>query len=560
MKIIQALSSKLVYRFAILGWIIQGIYAIFFMAPSTDDGLYLSQSIATFHHWTPGTWIGQHFYPVFFDMATLPFFNGLFYKILYWFGIVPGPYTFRLFIFICLAALFALSIKLITRLTSGLQRNNYLAKNIFLISLAITPFALACWSLRPEVLGLTFLIAALLFFLKASDQKKLYYWAFCGILLGLAAIVHPIMAIIGGMIGLGIFLKLCVEHKFRQLFILIISAAIPCLVFLLWFFIHKDTAIAQLTYRATSVHSTTNHLRGINYIIRNINPFSNDKGLLIGLYSTMFYLPLIPLALLCIILLCCQRLYRYNWKEILRNPLLWLPLASVVSVVFILFNIKMYGPYLLVLSFLLALSIACSLINLAQNKKSSQPSRLKFSIMMPAVLLTLLIVDVNTLAQASKFFLNHKDYYRTSITKKQVIPQLKPNDQLIITGQRLLPPFAKLMMGSTKNNRQVHCTFCAGAGYLAATLWKKEASEYINGLAKQNPKDLVWGVMKQDLYYRNKNKSLCFLLKGYPAPVLLSDGQVIFEDAGNIFYRPKNMRIGKLNESCKQLRSPPKVG
>ena len=556
--LLKCLSSKIVYRFAIFGWIIQGLYAIFFMAPSTDDGSYLIQSLSTFNHWVPGTWIGNHFHPVFFDMPTFPFLNGLFFKLLNLIGITPGIYTFRIFTLACLATLLILSIKFITKLTEKSLQNVYLVKNIFLISLAITPFALACWSVRPEILGLTTLLAALLFFLKASEKEKLIYWGFCGLFLGISAMVHPIMAIIAFVLGLGILLARCIERKFQQLFILIIFAAIPCLIFIVWFWFHKDTAISQLFYRTANVtsHSTNSHLRGIRYIFINMNPFSGDKGLLIGLYSAIFYLPLIPLTLIFIRLLFQQRLHRYSWKETLKNPRLWLPISFLISMMIILFNIKMYGPYLLDLSFLLMLSIACLLTNPVRYKKLTQPNNSKLYHLIPVSLIVLFIVCINTLAQTGKFFLVPNAYYQASTTNKQVMPKLKQNDKLIITGQRLLPAFPKLLIKPNNNKPQLHCVFCAGAGYLPSTLWKNEASDYIyNDLAKQDPKHLVWGVMKQDIFYRNKNKSLCFLLKGFLAPVLLSDGKIVFQDAENIFYRPEKMRIGKLGETCKQLVS-----
>ncbi len=536
--IIQSLSTKTAYRLAFLGWIILALYAIFFMAPSVNDGLYLNQSLATFHHWIPGTWIGNKLYPTFFDMPTFPFINGLFYKLMSIFGIMPGPYTFRLFAVLCVFALLFLMMKLIDKLAPKNQ-NMYFIKTVVLICLALSPFVIACWDLRPEVLGLSLLTASILAFL--TNRSLL-----CGLCLGLAAIMHPLIALYAFMIGLGYLLNLCSERRYKTLLMIIGTALIPCILFAIWFWINSATAIPQLFGRTETIApgGSNSPLRGVHYILRYMNPFSNEDTSLVALYYAIFYWMLIPLIVAFVVLF-----RRQIWKSTLTNIKLWLPIALTLASIIVLFSVQMYGTYLLNITYALILSITCFTLN--RKTRRTEATQKTVPANASVMIAVLLLASFSAWAQATKFLLTNKTYYQANTTRRAVTAKLESEDSLIITGQRLLPPFA--------NTPRVHCVFCAGAGQLPATIWNKESSEYIyNDLAKQDPKHLVWGIMKQDILY-SKDNEICFMLKGFPAAVLLSKGVAVFQDSDNLFYRPAEMWIGKPGQTCQEMAELPSI-
>jgi hypothetical protein len=119
---------------------------------------------------------------------------------------------------------------------------------MFMVILSITPFAQMCWAVRPEVLGVFFILCGLIFYCKwAFCQKKSnVYFLLCAMFLGLSATVSPNSTLVAGVLFFFIIFKNIREGFIFKSFLFSFAASLPVLIVVWWFLAHYPESILQL--------------------------------------------------------------------------------------------------------------------------------------------------------------------------------------------------------------------------------------------------------------------------------------------------------------------------
>ena len=134
------------------------------------------------------------------------------------------------------------------------QTNYLIQSNIFLIILAVTPFAQNCWYVRPDILGLVFIIIGLICYKyqQNSDHNiNILYYA-SALFFGFATTVHLNFILVVSPVIIIILI-----HDFRRnqqclkYFLFLFMFGFPSLVVAWWYYIHYPESVRELIYVLT---------------------------------------------------------------------------------------------------------------------------------------------------------------------------------------------------------------------------------------------------------------------------------------------------------------------
>ncbi len=546
------LGSRLAFRALVAGWAASFVFSFFVLAPNIDDGYYLLPSLEVLRQGVPGIWIGDSFRPVFFILPTFSFLQGLFFEALGLLGVGPGPITYRLFGFLCLAAALTLGLALLARLRAPGTETSHLPQNLFLLTLAVTPFAQVCWVARPEPLALACVTGGLLALTPAPWRETAPgpgAALLAGLLLGVAATVHPIFLGLAGLILAIAGLEALAARRFARLAALAAGAAAAPLALLAWLLANREEAVMQIGHR--SGEAVSRGLEGIDFLLANALPWLGGRGFLVEAYNAAFWAPLLliwPLAAILYVVWLLPRLRRDAGARLIA-PLLPVSIAIV-------FLMKPFYPYFLDVAFLVALTLG---FIAARSGERLAPRGGPIAVG-PAALAGLLLfalAGLHSLAHASKYVLAPKDYFHAPRLHAAVASALGPEERLLVNTARLVPPLADLFVGADGRPAALQPRLVFQVPNRMPPGWREPAGRFLGEtLPAQAPGGLLWGLDRFSVT-QGPGERLCVALPGSAANLMLTGGTRVFEDAKHIFQRPARHELGAAGESCASLLERP---
>jgi hypothetical protein len=120
--------------------------------------------------------------------------------------------------------------------------------SVFLVMLGVSPFLIDALYMRPEPVGLLFIVLAMLAYHGASEGgcKGTGRVAVAGLLLGSAAIMHPTFVVAGGVLGLYMAGNFLYRREFLYAALGTGSALLPIAAAASWFFANGDYAVTTI--------------------------------------------------------------------------------------------------------------------------------------------------------------------------------------------------------------------------------------------------------------------------------------------------------------------------
>ena len=532
------LNKKILTKILIFFWILSAFYSYFFIPPKSDDGgIYLISALSVFNNGIPGVLLQDKIIPTFFVFPTQPFINGIFLKIISFFGFDLNSYNYRILNLISFICLIIITSKIINLLLND-HKYKYLLNSIFLILISITPISNNFYINRPELMGFFLIFLAFYYILlsKKNIPSKKDNYIKISILLGLSFIFHPSSMLLSTAIY-SIFLfyglaKKNLKKKIVSIFFFIMSIS-PLFV---WMIINYDVVFDQLFNRISSDISSNKNIIGTIFfdnlkILLNIKKENTFQYL----YNFIFNFPLFLILIFCSILnliLIFNKKLRVNYKSYEFS-------FFIISIIIILFA-KPAPPYSLTISFFLTFN----LIILISKFKFEFMNNKKINFILSFFLIFLLITPLNPI-----FFHKIKnyitdDYYSLERTRDFYKSIITSNDILVVNNT-LLPIFINEMSDEIKKKRlRKKLYHFYPVMYEPSEKFLELYELDINELLKNDHENLIWGVSKERINKINKN-DYCFLSTSQTS-LRLNNVEKIFEDRYHYILKARKI----INKNC----------
>ena len=532
--LIKNLSSIKVTFFLLLGWFFSIIYSYFYIPPRDDDGIYFYPALTVLNDYPPGFFVDQILIPVFFIFPLQPFLNGIFLSFF-----EPNLYNYNLFNLIFVLPTLILVGFFLKEITSY-SKQDYLAINVFLILISITPFSTNFYVNRPENIGLFFLFLGLFLFTKNYNAKniKILNFIFLHFVLGLSAICHPSFIILTfPIIAYITFILFKSKTSFLIICAFLMAFILPITLFSYWFLINIDTSIDQLFNRANEINPNNNldFLNGLILIFRNTF-FLSEESLIQKFYHSFFMIS-------SFIGIVCFLLTIFNFKKVFSSPSKIILSIITISSFIIILILPSYPPTILVFTFFLTIFLTFFLVKKLDRKNINIQISYKnfiFTFFTTGLMLVFTLLPIFT--HLIKVNLSDKKYFNSQNTNSVVSNNLN-NTKLIITTPQLIPTFASIINKNIKEkNDSFYWIFPGGQRQKPFPKMKKLFSKDIDNILKFNFKNqTIWGISKRDISYYNSN-DVCIKIRGNLFAIFLHDVLMIYEDRDNIFFKPSSFK------------------
>ncbi|MEC9293750.1 MAG: hypothetical protein VYC65_05610, partial [Chloroflexota bacterium] len=230
------MNSKIFIIVGIGAWYLTSVLSFFILAPSNDDGLYITSAMGTALTGRPGFWVGDEFAPSFFLPTAFAYCYGLLLKLTMLSGFDFGALGFRFYQFLFILLVPILSLLMLRRLFKEDYGIRFLA---FITFLSVSYFVQSAASVRPEVLGTVLFISFLLLREKRSKTEVIPTF-----ILGLCGTMHPIFTFLALTIfGVGLIRKYrqCGLNNLRKWAEIVSVFALPFLPLLVYHILHFAT-------------------------------------------------------------------------------------------------------------------------------------------------------------------------------------------------------------------------------------------------------------------------------------------------------------------------------
>jgi len=325
---IELLNSRSIALYFLGLWMAIIVSSIWWLSPASDDGYYLHQIFSFVEFGTIGLFHIETFYKTFLGFPGYPTVQGLFFVVWDVVGLPINIYTYKSFQIATTALLVLLSTRLIfeivedqnAQINSPYRTTSAWGRiSVMLVTLGASPFLIDTLYLRPESLGLLFVVTGILAFRRAlSPTRRQTIWiAIGGVSVGAAATTHPSFLVAGGVLGLfmvGYFLR---RKKWLFASLGIGFAILPILGEISWFLANGDYAVGTLWAHVSD--RTTAFGGSIQTVVSMIlRPLSEPT-----LGSLFFAGPLLVLSLLVVVVVTLMgwrlvgvargRLHLGNW-------------------------------------------------------------------------------------------------------------------------------------------------------------------------------------------------------------------------------------------------------
>jgi hypothetical protein len=527
--IINILSSKRLTILVLLSWLLTIFFALWYVHPRVDDGIYLIPAISTFQINFPGVNFSNSIEPVFFILPTQPYLHGIFLKLFDFFFIDINLNTYRIFNYLCVMTLFYVVYKLFSNVFINTKYKIF-SFNLSLVLLGFSQFSLQFYINRPEIPGLIFLMLGIYYFVKLmkNNKKRKFNTSIFSFSLGISSIFHPNLSILSILI-LG-YCSYLIISNFGIIYLkYLASFFMPIFILLIWFLENVDAVQGQLFNRVQEVSSFS--MPSINNILSTI---AGDKSLPLvhNLYLAAYMLTLL-ISLLVLIFYIYKGL-KADKKDSIEKVFIMLG----ISILIILIIMQPFRPYYLLVSFLSVISISffitkhLSFVNYvksANQEEDSRSSSARSFLFIPLILLPLSF----PISHTAKISLSNEVYDNHHNTISVLEKYLIEDSHFFITSAQLLPIFTSSIVSDFKTNmRKIHWYFpvADSPGPRFKKLFQDDiSSDY------QLMSNAIWGALNRTVVFNDSKSIACLRLKGEVSMINLYNPVTIFKDRNNIF-------------------------
>ncbi len=220
--------------------------SIWYLAPGSDDGAFISQALGFLNFGDLGILYVDRFQRFYINLPGYSFTQSVFYLIWDSVGLPINFFTYKIFHLLVVSVLIATSVTLLKRTSGDNSQLGFLRANVFLILLPVTPFVIDVLSPRPEAFGLATLAGGMLCAQAADAKSKsldTVYYASAAFLFGSAMTTHPMFVVVGGGCCLAFAWWLLQQKRYSTLAISIACALIPISAMAAWFAWHAPESI-----------------------------------------------------------------------------------------------------------------------------------------------------------------------------------------------------------------------------------------------------------------------------------------------------------------------------
>ena len=533
--IIEVLASRRTFFFLIFTWLLVIIFSNIVLPPAPDDGWYLVVSMGFLYKFQIGQYAGDEFRLVFYQLPTFQVIQGLFYYLMSLLHIAINCYTYRLFKMLLIIMLLLATFYLIKIIKQRSNKNYLIYCNMFMVILSITPFAQMCWAVRPEVLGVFFILCGLIFYCKWEfcQKKSNVYFLLCAIFLGLSMTVIPHITFVAGILTFFIIFKNIREGFIFKSFLFSFVAFLPVLIVVWWFLAHYPESILQ--FMCSVANRKPEFMDGFKTLFRHafmLGGMSTSVKIVYAIYW-------IPLLLL---LVAVPKLVLENKKMYKQNIVYLLSGALYFSIILHLSIVAGVDTYFTIISFFTVLLFTI-------NLKLERTILKKMSInrgLLPVLLISLMLtISSYSIVHSIKFLFSEKQYYYAPKTRSAVFKQLKSDDILFLNGGILVPPFVELFGMQLRGVSDIR-VYEVTPVYFSFNPEKGDRF-LINKLTHILPEKTIWGTEKSYLIYNNGNSKIKMILHKYKPRGLkyvdFNNIEIVYEDKDYIFFRPKSISV-----------------
>ena len=534
--IIEVLASKRTFYFLIFTWIFVIIFSNIILPPAPDDGWYFVVSMGFLYKFQIGQYAGDEFRLMFTQLPTFLVIQGLFYYLMSLLHISLNYYTYRLFKMLLILMLLLATFYLIKIIKQRSNKNYLIYCNMFMVILSITPFAQMCWAVRPEVLGVFFILCGLIFYCKWEfcQKKSNVYFLLCAIFLGLSMTVIPPITFVAGILTFFIIFKNIREGFIFKSFLFSLVAFLPALIVVGWFLVHYPESILQ--FRDAIGTKPPMFADGFKTLFEHVFMLGG-KSTLIEIVYLFYWLPLLFL------LVAVPKLVLKNKKMYKQNTVYFLSVALYFAIVLHLSIIAGTGTYFTIISFFTVLLFTINLKLESTILKKMSINRGLLTVLLISLMLT---ISSYSIVHSIKFLFFEKQYYHVPKTRSAVLDQLKSGDTLFLNNGMLIPPFFAELIGMQFRGISDIKIYQVMPLYFSLNPEKGDRF-LINKLTHILPEKTIWGTEKVSLIYSNGNSKVKMRLHKWKAGGLkyvnFENIEIVYENIDFIFFRPKSISV-----------------
>jgi hypothetical protein len=534
--IIEVLASKRTFYFLIFTWIFVIIFLNIILPPAPDDGWYSLISLGVLYKSQIGQYSGDEFIPSFVQLPTFMVLQGLFYHLMSLLHIAINFYTYRLFKILLIIMLLLATFYLIKIVKQRSNKNYLIYCNVFMVILSITPFAQMCWAVRPEVLGVFFILCGLIFYCKWEfcQKKSNVYFLLCAIFLGLSMTVIPPITFVAGILTFFIIFKNIREGFIFKSFLFSLVAFLPALIVVGWFLVHYPESILQ--FRDAIGTKPPMFADGFKTLFEHVFMLGG-KSTLIKIVYLFYWLPLLFL------LVAVPKLVLKNKKMYKQNTVYFLSVALYFAIVLHLSIIAGTGTYFTIISFFTVLLFTINLKLESTILKKMSINRGLLTVLLISLMLT---ISSYSIVHSIKFLFFEKQYYHAPKTRSAVLDQLKSGDTLFLNNGMLIPPFFAELIGMQFRGISDIKIYQVMPLYFSLNPEKGDRF-LINKLTHILPEKTIWGSDKAIIIYNNGDSKLKMQLYKFKPGGLkwanFDNIEIVYEDKDFIFFRPKSITV-----------------
>jgi hypothetical protein len=404
-----------------------------------------------------------------------------------------------------------------------------------MVFLSITPFAQMCWAVRPEILGIFFILCGLIFYCKWEfcQKESNVYFLLCAIFLGLSMTVSPNFTFIAGILFFLIMFNNIREGLIFKSFLFSLVVSLPVLIVVWWFLAHCPESTLQLMDSAKTKEPT--FAGGFIALFRHAFMLGGMSTSVKIVYVYYWFPLLLLLVAVPILVLRNKKMYNQNIVYLLSGALYF-------SIILHLLIIVGGHTYFTIISFFAALLF---IINL--KPENTILRRISINRRLLQVLLICLVLTISSysIIHSIKFIFFEEQYYYAPKTRSVVLNQLKSDDILFLNHNILIPPFLELYDMRFRGVSDIKV-------YEVMPLYsslnpEKGDSFLVNKLTHIVPEKTIWGTEKKRLIYNNRNNKIKMRLHKYTARglkyVSFDNIEIVYEDKDYIFFRPKSISV-----------------
>jgi len=521
---INILYSKKLNNYLYIAWLLMILYGVLIIPPRVDDGIYLLPAINELLGKSPSIGFSGIYEPIFFIFPTQSYLHGQFLKLVNFFGMDLSLQTYRTFNGISTFILLLL-IKKLFDLRYDESRNVIFNTNLTLITLGFfSQFSFQFFINRPEIIGLVFYTAGLIYTLKALNNRALTNDSnYAGIFTGLTSIVHPHFFIIAVPIQLYLSWQLMNQYSKKKFYLNLLFYIIPILFYLYWILLNFDSFQDQVLHRTGEVFIDGLAL-SLKYIWQIISENLSVQTIYLKIYMLTFVITILGNIFL---LFSVERVNTKNshFENIFK--------ITTLSMLFILLIIQPFRPYFMMISFLSIISLIS--LGLGISKISIRETIFENNLKTKFIYLIFILMSLSMIFsnETKRFFVdNFEDKFSTQYFVETALINEK---NIFITSGLLIPYFSESIVANKKNI----IWFFPTAVQPSEKFKKYFYREILN--YKDLYKDSTWGLLSKEVI--QTNYGVCANLKLNGKYLNLKKPKLLFSDRMTVFLKSINASI-----------------